>query len=200
MIVITWNTSNLRLLRGSFLCLLAASALAPEKVTAGVAPSLSCLNQAQFNFLQNLSSLDLFELAELVGLNELSHQAGASGEWGSAMSLRCLPPDSALTVQEALVELGYAAQSTNAAIQELPQDQGNPASGGGGEADKACVRALRDDLHAMQHTRCGRIVSSPVVPWGFANAFHVMVLQFQRARRLGLTMTWYLPVFVYYDM
>jgi hypothetical protein len=197
MIMITRNTSNLRLLRGSFLCLLAASALAPEKVTAGAAPSLSCLNQAEFNFLQNLSRLDLFEIAELVGLNELSHQAG---EWSSAMSLRCLPPDSALMVQEALVELGYAAHSTNAAIQELPQDQGNPASGGGGEEDNACVRALRDDLHAMQHTRCGRIVSSPVVPWGFANAFHVMVLQFQRARRLGLTMTWYLPVFVYYDM
>ncbi len=104
------------------------------------------------------------------------------------MSLRCLPPDSALMVQDALVELGYAAHST--AIQELSQDQGIAASGGGGEEDNACVRALRDDLHAMQHTRCGRIVSSPVAPWGFANAFHAMVLQLQRARRLGLTMTW----------
>ena len=67
--------------------------------------------------------------------------------------------------------------------------------------DNACLRSLREDLHATQHVDClqgsaqsdapvRRLVSARIPPWGFANSLHNMVLQFQLARRQGLSLTW----------
>jgi hypothetical protein len=56
--------------------------------------------------------------------------------------------------------------------------------------DNECVRALQQDLYSAQHVHCRRQVSGTVPPWGFANSLHMMVLQLQRARRLGLTISW----------
>lgn len=59
------------------------------------------------------------------------------------------------------------------------------------EIDNECVLALRRDLHSAQHKQCRRLVTTTIAPWGFANSLHLMALQLQRARKLGLTMTWH---------
>ena len=62
-------------------------------------------------FLQRLSSRDLFELGELVGVTSTEVPAMDSGEWDSIVidGVRCLSGDSLSLLREALTELGWKA-------------------------------------------------------------------------------------------
>lgn len=64
-------------------------------------------------FLQRLSSRDLFELGELVGVTSTELPAMDSGEWDSIVidGVRCLSGDSLSLLREALVELGWKADT-----------------------------------------------------------------------------------------
>ena len=39
------------------------------------------------------------------------------------------------------------------------------------EEDRECLRALLRDITAVQHSRCRRVATSAVPPWGFASEF-----------------------------
>ena len=79
--------------------------------------SRTCLDEGEFAFLRRLSSYDLRELGELVGVHARTHplpEEWGPAEWDSVVieSVRCLPEDGLSLVQEALGELGYEDEST----------------------------------------------------------------------------------------
>jgi hypothetical protein len=83
---------------------LATSPLSPSPGSS--TPASSCLNDLQLKFLWSLTSSDQMHLGELVGVRG---RGTSGGELQDVMqSLRCLPQDDALLLQEALAELGYS--------------------------------------------------------------------------------------------
>ena len=100
--------------------------------------------------------------------------------------------NSGAKVQEKVQEEMCEAPASGSAHAYLPPPHCN--SPPEEDHNNECVRALQQDLHSAQHgPTCRRLVATTMVPWGFANSLHVMALQLQRARRLGLTMTWHGP-------
>jgi hypothetical protein len=97
-----------------------------------------CLDDGELAFLRRLSSCDLFELGELVGVASSASTPVPvdSAEWDSVVveGVRCLPADAAALLREALAELGHqptrrapaaalAARGPEELLDELPQEQ-----------------------------------------------------------------------------
>jgi len=109
-------------------------------IGVGADPPPACLDESAFSFLRRLSSRDLFELGELVGVASSASTPVSvdSAEWDNVVveGVRCLPADAAALVREALAELGHCHQPTRRApaaaleargpeelLDELPQEQ-----------------------------------------------------------------------------
>ena len=79
-------------------------------IEASSSSRIVCLSDSDFGFVQRLSSRDLYEIGELVGIYGPEGSMSSPAEWGAFVidRVRCLSPDGILLVQEALLELGHS--------------------------------------------------------------------------------------------
>ena len=87
---------------------LALVSQAVGNIEASSSSRIVCLSAGEFGFVQRLSSRDLYEIGELVGIYWPEGSMSSPAECGAFVidRIRCLSPDVMLLVQEALVELG----------------------------------------------------------------------------------------------